>query len=146
MTIRCFSSNDALAVHAIYNDSKLDELRFEENDFTLLPLHLDIKRSEALWESDIYVYDDEKVLAYGALYQNEIRALFVSSEARGKGIGKALLVSLLSKASMPVTLCVAASNKPAIKLYESFRFKIADTFEADYNGVSVLVNRMVREV
>ena len=145
MTIRGLSSNDVLAVHAIYNESKLDELRFEYNDFTLLPLHLDVKRREALWESDIYVYDDGKVLGYGALYQNEIRALFVSSESRGKGIGKALMVSLLSKASMPVVLWVAASNKPAIKLYERFHFKIVETFEADYNGVPVLVNGMIKE-
>jgi putative acetyltransferase len=145
MAIRGLSSNDVPAVHAIYNESKLDELRFEDNDFTLLPLHLDVKRREALWESDIYVYDDGKVLGYGALYQNEIRALFVSSEARGKGIGKALMVNLLSKASMPVFLWVAASNKPAIKLYESFHFKIVETFLADYNGVPVLVSGMIKE-
>ena len=145
MAIRNFSRHDMPAVHTIYNASKLDELRFEASDFSLLPLHLDGKRSAALWESDIIVYDNGGVVGYGARYQNEIRALFVSVESRGKGIGKALLTRLLSQVSQPAVLRVAASNKPAITLYESLHFKITDTFMADYNGVSVWVSSMAQE-
>ncbi len=143
MIIRNFSSDDVLAIHTIYNDSKLDELKFEVEKFSLLPLHLDEKRSKALWESDIYVYEDGKVLGYGAVYRNEIRALFVSPKVRGMGIGKALLENLISHASKPIMLCVAASNIPAIKLYERFGFNVVDTFIADYNRISVVANRMI---
>jgi RimJ/RimL family protein N-acetyltransferase len=57
-----------------------------------------------------------------------IWGMYVTPEARGKGIGRALLLEALSLArSVPeikqVNLCVNASDASAIRLYESVGFK-----------------------
>ena len=57
-----------------------------------------------------------------------IWGMYASPEARGKGIGRLLLIEAVSLArSIPevlqVNLCVNASNEPALRLYESVGFK-----------------------
>lgn len=89
--------DDFKSVKKIYELSKLDELRFEEKTFELLPLEKDAKRLGQLLESKIYVFGDPEVLGYGAVCGDEIRALFVHPLARGKGIGSRLLEHLLAR-------------------------------------------------
>ncbi len=97
MTIRPFNNADLPAIFDIYRQCKLDELRFEQQIFTLLPLEDDEIRLDQLLASDIFVYESNGILAYGAVYQSEIRALFVTPQARGQGIGQQLLDFLLDK-------------------------------------------------
>lgn len=144
MNIRKFKDSDYPAIFKIYALSKLDELRFEENQFELLPLEKDQKRFSELNESDIYVYDDRGVIGYGALFGSEIRSLFVIPGARGRGIGKSLLEFLLSKISGEASLYVAQSNYPVKKLYGDYGFKVVDEFETNYNGTPVFANKMLK--
>lgn len=144
MNIRRFNGNDYPAILEIYANSKLDELRFEENVFELLPLENDEERLANLIESDIYVCEDESVVGYGAVFGSEIRALFVCPKARGNGIGKSLLEFLLSKIVGSATLYVAKSNAPAKHLYFNYGFKVENEFQTKYNGISVFANEMVR--
>lgn len=145
--IRGFESDDCPAIAEIYDHSKLDELINEGKTFELLPLKQDSKRLAELKQSDVYIYDHNGVRAYGAIYQSELRALFVHSNSRGKGICKTLLEFLLSKLTPSpidnsVTLNVAKSNLPAKALYAQYGFKVIEEFEAEYNGVSVQANIM----
>lgn len=99
-------------------------------------------------ESDIYVYQQSQtngqiMMAYGAVYQSEIRPLFVHPEHRGKGVGKALLEYLLLCIKGEVCLYVAKSNHEAKALYGTYGFKVTDEFETQYNGVAVMANKMV---
>ncbi len=142
MNIRPYRTSDYSAVLEIYANSKLDELRYEEKTFTLLPLQNDKTRLDQLLECDIYVYEAENVIAYCAVFNSEIRALFVCPSARGKGIGKKLLTFLLNKLSGNVNLFVAKSNNPAKQLYVKHGFKVTNEFLTQYNGVNVLANRM----
>lgn len=144
MALRKFVPTDTPEIHRIYNASKLDELRGEAREFSLLPLYQDQKRSQALWESDIYVYEQDIILGYGALHCNEVRALFVDPGSRGLGIGMCLLGHMLGQINGTGILYVAASNAAAIRLYERYGFSIAETFLTDYNGVPVNAHRMVR--
>lgn len=112
----------------------------------MLPLENDKKRLAELKESDIYVYDIGGVVAYGALFNTEIRALFVHPSSRGEGVGKQLLAFLLNKAPSPTSLYVAKSNLIAKKLYSSYGFKIVREFQASYNGTPVLANKMLRKI
>ena len=144
MAIREFTQDDLPQIFEIYSNSKLDELRFEEKEFFLLPLEQDQKRLPALLESDIYVFDEGHCIqGYGAVYGDEIRALFVSPEFRGKRIGRTLLEFLLSNISSQVVLNVAQSNYPAIDLYSSYGFIVIDTFKTTYNQVPVIAQRML---
>ncbi len=148
MTIRSFKSNDFTAINTIYNASKLDELQFENTLFELLPLEQDKQRFAELKESDIYVYecDDEpsKILGYGALYETEIRALFVHPQVRGKSIGKQLLEFLLCKIDDTSSLYVARSNILAKTLYAKYDFKVVEEFTTTYNTIPVVANKMLR--
>lgn len=140
---------DYASILDVYAHAKLDELINENGNFKLLPLNKDKKRLSELQQSDIYVYDDNGVVAYGAVFESEIRALFVHSHSRGKGIGKTLFRFLLSKLSpcpinQTVTLHVAKSNDAAKALYKNFGFKVVEEFMAEYNGVDVMANKMQR--
>lgn len=145
MTIRKFRENDFNRIAEIYSHSKLDELRFEREQFELLPLEEDESRLQKLLESIIVVYDHGGiVVGYGAVFRNEIRALFVHPLYRGKGIGKALLDCLLKETVSPAMLYVAKSNFPAKSIYHKYGFKVTREFETSYNGKLVLANEMIR--
>lgn len=147
MSIRAYIQDDLPVIFDIYNRSKLDELNFEDNIFTLLPLEKDEARLSGLIESDIYVYQEqERISGYGAICGNEIRALFVHPDFRGKGIGKNLLEFLLSLIQGQPCLYVASSNQPAKRLYQLYGFNVTDTFETTYNQEPVIAQKMVREV
>ncbi len=142
--IRNFLESDFEQVSEIYSLAKLDELRFEEQAFELLSLRDDETRLQALMESEIFVYEDNGLLGYGAIYQNVIRSLFVHPLFRGKGIGSALFDHLMSRVETPATLYVAKSNLPAISMYQKQGFEVTREFETSYNGKAVLANEMVR--
>jgi putative acetyltransferase len=144
MNIRPLEKDDLPEIFEIYAQSKLDELRYEENDFELIHLEHDAKRWPKIKESDIYVCEDESILGFGAIFNSEIRALYVSPNARSQGVGKLLLEHLLSKSNGDTSLWVTSSNKPAMRLYEKHGFKSNKEFLTDYNGQDVLVNKMVR--
>jgi putative acetyltransferase len=122
--------------------SKLDELKYENTNFELLPLDKDEIRSAKIYESDIYVYDAKNVVGFCAYSGSEIRALFVNPDYRGKGIGVSLLEFMLSNIVGASTLYVTASNYPAIKLYQKYGFKIISEFKTTYNNKAVLANKM----
>ena len=137
MNIRKYNENDKKSILNIYAQSKLDELKFENIEHKLLPLEEDEVRFSKLNESDIYVYDNNGVVAYGAHFGSEIRALFVLPSARRKGIGLKLFEFLLSKIYENASLYVTASNSPAINLYHKYGFKIIEEFETSYNSINV---------
>lgn len=145
MTVRLFNKNDRASIFDIYNHSKIDELKYEDKDFMLLPLEKDDMRLGGLMESDIYVYEERgKILGFGAHHENEIRALFVYPESRGKGIGKTLLEFLLSNVHGQPYLYVASTNQPAKYLYQGYGFRVTETFETTYNEIPVIAQKMVR--
>jgi putative acetyltransferase len=144
MKIRKYKTDDFVSISEIYSLSKLDELQQEKTDFELLPLASDTKRLNQLVESDIYVYDENGVIGYCAIYDSEIRALFVHPDFRNIGIGKKMLEFLLAKINGNITLYVAKSNVTAKTLYSQYGFEVTDEFETSYNGKPVLANKMER--
>ena len=85
MGIRAYIQTDLVSIFDIYDRSKLDELKFEDKTFALLPLESDDVRLSELMESEIYVHQEQgQIFGFGAFCRNEIRALFVHSDSRGK--------------------------------------------------------------
>jgi putative acetyltransferase len=140
--IRSFIAEDQKDVLEIYALSKLDELQNEKERFELLPLEKDSKRFNKLMESDVYVYDDQIIKGYCAFLKNEITALFVHPLYRKTGIGISMLEFMLSYLGTNAILYVAKSNVHAKTLYQKYGFEIVDEFQTDYNGISVLANKM----
>ncbi|AOT08700.1 GNAT family N-acetyltransferase [Pseudoalteromonas luteoviolacea] len=145
MNIRAYKQNDLADIFDIYRCSKLDELKFEDEMFIFLPLEEDEVRLSRLMESQIYVYQEQgQILGFGAIYAHEIRALFVSPDHRGKGVGKQLFEFLLSNIQGQPCLWVASTNHPAKHLYQQYGFSVTETCETTYNQVAVIAQKMVR--
>ncbi len=145
MTIRKYKSTDFSEILKVYSLTKLEELRFETEEFRFLPLDLDEKRFKAFAECEVFVYEEAKIIGYCAFCGNEIRALFVLPQYQKKGIGKNMLKFMLENISGTPLLNLVASNTPAKKLYESFGFDVKSEFVAEYNGKTVLAIEMRKE-
>jgi putative acetyltransferase len=145
MTIRKYRSTDFSEILKIYSLTKLEELRFEAEEFHFLSLELDEKRFKAFKECEVFVYEKSEIFGYCAFLGNEIRALFVLPQFQGKGIGKSMLKFMLEKIAGKASLNLVASNAPAKRLYESFGFGVTSEFVAEYNGKTVLAIQMCQE-
>jgi len=145
MTIRAFHQEDFQQILDIYANSKLDELIFEKNKFTLIPLDQDQKRLKAFKAAKVFVYEEHGITGYLAIDKSEIGSLFVHANHRGKGIGAALLNFALSKIQFNASLHVVSSNTPAKKLYLKQGFKKVEEFVAQYNGLDVQVDKMIHQ-
>lgn len=96
-------------------------------------------------ESEIYAYQEQgKVLGFGAIFENEIRAFF-PPEYRGKSVGKELLEFLLLNIQGDPCLYVEITNQPAKYLYQRYSFSVTDTFETTYNQILIIVQKMARK-
>jgi putative acetyltransferase len=142
MRVRDYDEQDFEAVAAVYADAKLDELRFEPQPFTLTPLSEDPAILAAFKESDILVCEANGIAGFAASVPGQLRALFVRSDARGRGVGQALLRAVMAKEGGPLSLNVAKSNAPAIGFYEKFGFAIAAETARQYSGINVVYYRM----
>ena len=142
--IRPYTLKDHEKVLEIYSLSKLDELINEKENFELAPFERDVKRYNSLFQSKVFVYDDEGVKGYCAYYGNEIRAIFVHPEHRGRGIGTNMIEFLLSLLPNQSELYVAKTNFSAKRIYQKYGFEIVDEFQTKYNGKAVLANKMQR--
>lgn len=145
MHIREYTNKDFPFIAEIYGGSKLDELTNEESNFSLIPLEEDSRRLSTLMASEIYVYDNNGIMGYGAHKGHEITALFVAPKHRKKGIGVALFKYLLTKTSSQAYLYVAKSNDVAVSLYESYGFEKDEEFQAEYNGIPVQAMKMKKQ-
>jgi putative acetyltransferase len=116
MTVREYTESDFPAVCSIYLDAKRDELQFEIGEFHIVPLNHDAALLAAFRESAVVVFEEKEVLGFAALYGNQLRAMFVRRDARGKGVGQALLDAALSQ-NTELLLNVAKSNGGARRFY-----------------------------
>lgn len=116
MTVRSFNELDFPAVCSIYIQAKHDELQFENLSFEITPLEDDAVILAAFKESVVLVLEEDEILGFAALYENQLRAMFVRRDARGKGVGQALLEAARS-VNKELVLNVAKSNAGAQRSY-----------------------------
>lgn len=84
----------------------------------------------------------EEVVCYGGFHkvldEAHITNIAVKSTERGKGIGRFLMSELIARAKMAgvnrMTLEVRDGNVPAIRLYESFGFKVEGVRKKYYDN------------
>ncbi|OCQ23566.1 hypothetical protein A7985_06390 [Pseudoalteromonas luteoviolacea] len=146
MKIRALTNHDWPVIFDIYAKSKLDELQNESQDFMLVPLEHDTQRLTELEESDVYICEHGKVMGFGAIFKNEIRALFVHPNYRGCGVGQTLLEKLQSVGQRTISLNVANSNSTAINLYVKNGFRFEKEFTANYHGIPVKASTMTKRL
>ncbi|MBB3121432.1 GNAT family N-acetyltransferase [Pseudoduganella violacea] len=145
MAVRPYIETDFQAVCRIYLDAKRDELAFERGGFVITPLDRDTALQAAFKESAVLVFENEKVLGFSAAFGGQLRALFVHSSARGRGVGGALLNAVSAEAPQGLSLNVAKSNAGAIRFYEENGFAAVGEIVRQYGGRDVIYLQMRRE-
>lgn len=98
MAVRSFIEADFQAVCRIYIHAKRDELEFEGGFFEITPLDQDAFILAAFKESDVLVFENDGIIGFSATFDGQLRALFVDRNARGRGVGSALLNAVLADA------------------------------------------------
>lgn len=143
-SVREYTDGDFAAVCRIYLEAKPDELRFEAGPFDFTPLEQDDVLLAAFKESDVMVYDADGVRGFAAVFNDQLRALFVQRGARGKGVGQSLLNAVFGKNLGLITLNVARSNRDAIRFYEKNGFTVTGEINRQYSGIAVPYVQMSR--
>ena len=137
MPVRRFNEADLAEVGRIYADAKRDELAYEGKVIEIIPLEEDVVILAAFRESDVIVYEDDRVVGFAAMFEGRLRALFVHGEARGRGVGRALLNAALARAPRGLSLYVAESNLNARQFYDRSGFTVTGRATRRYNGIDV---------
>jgi len=140
--VRQFDEADFADVCRIYVGAKRDELAYEGQAVDIIPLEEDAVILAAFRESDVIVYDDGGVVGFAAMFDGQLRALFVYSEARGRGVGHALLNAALAREPGGLLLHVAESNLNARQFYERSGFGVVGRSNRHYNGIDVTYLKM----
>ena len=132
-------------------------MRFDRLEFKHLSQMAAIEREafEMPWTESMFIPEVEdpsayyvvgvrgdEVICYGGFHkvldEAHITNIAVKSTERGKGIGKFLMSELIARAKMAditrMTLEVRDGNIPAIKLYESFGFKVEGVRKKYYDN------------
>ena len=140
--VRPFNQADLADVCRIYVDAKRDELAYEGKVIDIVPLEDDAVILAAFRASDVIVCEDGGVMGFAAMFDGQLRALFVHSEARGRGVGPALLNAALARAPEGLSLYVAASNLNARQFYERSGFTVTGQANRHYNGIDISYVKM----
>jgi putative acetyltransferase len=141
MTVRGFNELDFPAVCSIYLEAKHDELQFESRNFEITPLEKDAVIMAAFKESAVLVFEEGEILGFSALYDNQLRAMFVRRDARGKGVGQALLEAARSW-NKELVLNVAKSNAEAQRFYARNGFVVTGEASRIYHDTTITYIQM----
>jgi len=141
--IRAYTDNDFSAIEAIYLRCKPREFANEQVEITIVPLQDDPVRLEEFQASDIYVYEQDVVVAFATITDNHIGWLYVLPEYHRQGIGAALLSFIIQQfEGQLVTLATTRSNHAALSLYAKYRFDIIQESTVLVQGSKVDICRL----
>jgi len=141
MAVREFTESDFPAVCKIYLEAKQDELQFESGRFEIVPLNQDAVILAAFKESTVLVFEEAEVLGFAALYDDQLRAMFVGRGARGRGVGQAMLNCARSR-NGEMRLNVAKSNFMAREFYERNGFIAVGEMSSMYGDKAITYVQM----
>lgn len=120
------------ATHDFLSDDDFREIsRLVENDF--LPSRT----------FTVAVDAEDRPIGFLSIDGDEIEALFVHADQRGRGVGKALLAAALERLSAPVVE-VNEQNVQAVGFYEAFGFRTFKRAPDDGHGRPYPILRMRR--
>ena len=132
-------------------------MRFDRLEYKHLSQMAEIEREafETPWTENMFIPEvedpaayyvvgvrGEEVICYGGFHkvldEAHITNIAVKNTERGRGIGKFLMSELIARAKLAditrMTLEVRDGNIPAIKLYESFGFKVEGVRKRYYDN------------
>ncbi|MGP7819120.1 GNAT family N-acetyltransferase [Niallia sp. 01092] len=114
----------------------------------LPPLKEDCSSIRTCMETFVGYYSCNRlvaVISYKEITDSiEICRLVVHPSSFGKGFATKLLHHLLQKQPKQMTVCTAAKNSPALKLYKKLGFQIVKIFEVE-NGLQLVKLEKINE-
>jgi GNAT superfamily N-acetyltransferase len=134
ITIRPYRNEDWEDMCSIHDRARLDELRGSVDPAAFLPL-ASTAEPEGLFAGDVWVAcAEERVVGFVAAEDDEITWLYVHPDHYRCGIGRRLLRYAVERCGPVVTTQALAGNTPAIELYTSEGFEVAQTRTGKLSG------------
>ena len=125
--IRAYADTDWPELSRIHDAARLDELRDSVGIDAFLTLEQTYE-GEGLFDGDLWVGElDGEVAGFIAFSDDEVTWTYVHPTFYRRGVGRALLRHVLTRAVAPVELTVLAGNTAARRLYESEGFVLPQT-------------------
>lgn len=130
--IRKFSGSDIDPVLGIWLSASIKAHDFVEALFW--ESQVENMRNIYIPASETYVYEsDSEVIGFYSLNENNLAAIFVSTEFQGKGIGKQL-ISHAKKQRDRLTLSVYKENEASCQFYLSQGFAVISEQTDEHTG------------
>jgi GNAT superfamily N-acetyltransferase len=146
--IRAATEADFDALVEVYDASKPDELRAAGLNVEFVSLRHDPSALELLEGVTLLVWENEtgKVVGFGGYTNNYIGWLFVHRDWRKRGVGRALLRTMVQRCTGTPWLWLLPGNSAAFALYRSEGFRVQDAAKIRIHGLETLGLRMVRDL
>jgi GNAT superfamily N-acetyltransferase len=133
LTIRPYDPRDWESISRIHDAARMDELRDSVGPEAFLDLATTYE-NEGLFDDDVWVAEiDGRVTGFLAASPDEITWAYVDPALYRQGIGRALVLHALERATGPVELTVLDGN-PAREFYESLGFVVQKTTTGKLEG------------
>src|SRR4051812_22399448 len=127
LSIRPYESDDWEAIAAIHDAARLLELRMTVGEEAFLSL-AETAENEGLFSGEVWVAtQDELVVGFVALRDDEITWLYVDPSHHRRGIGRALFVHAVDRCGPTARVETLAGNEPALALYLAEGFDLVET-------------------
>ncbi|MGF1492485.1 MAG: GNAT family N-acetyltransferase [Microcoleaceae cyanobacterium] len=72
--------------------------------------------------------DQDRIVGFIAIYQNQISLLYIDPDYQGRGIGGRLLQLAINIIGSPVWTVTVAGNQKALRFYQRAGFEVMDQF------------------
>ena len=143
LIIRAYRDEDFVAVCAVHDRARPDELRGSCDPRAFVPLAEEQEDPESFRRSDKYVAcQGDQIVGFMGVDAEYISWLYVDPEAYGRGIGRRLLRLAVQLAGPGAWTVALVGNTRALSLYESEGFTIGRTFEGENAGYPCTAARL----
>lgn len=130
--IRKYNSNDLDSVLEVWLEASVKAHDFVSAYFW--GSQVESMRNIYIPASEVFVYEIEsKTVAFYALYENTLAAIFVFPEFQGKGIGKQLLSHAKAQRAI-LSLSVYKENQASYQFYLSQGFAVVSEHLDEHTG------------
>ena len=134
VTIRPYHAADWARLCEIHDAARLDELGQTVGKDAFLTLE-QTAENDGLFDNQLFVADvDQKIRGFIAYSEEELAWLYVDPPFYRRGVGRALVRHAVAQAGPDMAIEVLEGNAPALALYLSEGFTVAERVEGKLAG------------
>jgi GNAT superfamily N-acetyltransferase len=134
LIIRHYDPRDWQAVQDIHDAARLIELTLSVGAHAFRRLS-EMYAEEGLFDGTLWVAEQNaRVVGFVAVNEDELTWLYVHPAHHRAGVGRRLLAHAVAAIDGEATAWVLAGNEPALRLYETAGFRLAETKAGHLSG------------